>query len=371
MNLFKRNNWWWVNFTDAKGKRYRAPTGVQVDGQAEEARAHEAASKLVGGVLLGQGETVKSGKIVPTLAVALERTYRDHWEGSRSGYVMKRVVGLLVRECGHWPLNTVTYEKLKAYAKGLQKDGLANATINRRMSALGVVLRDAARLEEIKARPDLPRFEENNIKERFMSVEEEGKVERWLVQTRLDCARDQREEWEYIYNLFLFLLDTGFRFSEAFTFKLIDGKADLTSGKTKSARRRVPLTVRAKLCAALMLQSPIHARLIADTRPKASWDWVSHRWMTAVRAVGCTDVTLHILRHTCASRLVQRGVDIYRVSKWLGHSSVRVTERYAKLSPDSFDGALAALENCTPPSVHPTGQPVVHHAGHPATQLND
>ena len=139
-------------------------------------------------------------------------------------------------------------------------------------------------------------------------------------------------------------------------------RSDLTLGKTKSARRRVPLTV---------LQSPIHARLIADTRPKASWDWVSHRWMTAVRACDCEDVTLHILRHTCASRLVQRGVDIYRVSKWLGHSSVRVTERYAKLSPDSFDGALAALENCTPPSVHPTGQPVVHHAGHPATQLND
>ena len=66
--------------------------------------------------------------------------------------------------------------------------------------------------------------------------------------------------------------------------------------------------------------------------------------MRAVTACGCPDVTLHILRHTCASRLVQRGVSIYVVSKWLGHSSVKVTERYAKLAPDSLAGALSALE---------------------------
>ena len=56
-----------------------------------------------------------------------------------------------------------------------------------------------------------------------------------------------------------------------------------------------------------------------------------------------TEVTLHVLRHTCASRLVQRSVPIYTVSKWLGHSSVKVTERYAKLAPESPAMALQAL----------------------------
>ncbi len=37
------------------------------------------------------------------------------------------------------------------------------------------------------------------------------------------------------------------------------------------------------------------------------------------------------LRHSFASVLVKKGTPIYQVSKLLGHSSVRVTERYAHL----------------------------------------
>lgn len=42
----------------------------------------------------------------------------------------------------------------------------------------------------------------------------------------------------------------------------------------------------------------------------------------------------HILRHTFASRLIMRGVDIVTVSRVLGHSDIRVTMRYAHLAPD-------------------------------------
>jgi integrase len=56
------------------------------------------------------------------------------------------------------------------------------------------------------------------------------------------------------------------------------------------------------------------------------------------------DVKLHILRHRCASRLLKAGVDLYVVSKWLGRSSVNVTERYAHLAPDALDAALARLQ---------------------------
>lgn len=53
--------------------------------------------------------------------------------------------------------------------------------------------------------------------------------------------------------------------------------------------------------------------------------------------------SLHTLRHTFASHLVQNGVDLYTVSKLLGHSSINTTEIYAHLSPNSFKSALCKL----------------------------
>jgi len=39
-------------------------------------------------------------------------------------------------------------------------------------------------------------------------------------------------------------------------------------------------------------------------------------------------VSTHVLRHTCATRLLDSGIDIYTVSRHLGHSNVSTTDRY-------------------------------------------
>ena len=52
---------------------------------------------------------------------------------------------------------------------------------------------------------------------------------------------------------------------------------------------------------------------------------------------------LHKLRHTFASHLVQNGVDLYRVSKLLGHSSIQMTEIYAHLAPADLNNAIKKL----------------------------
>ncbi len=40
------------------------------------------------------------------------------------------------------------------------------------------------------------------------------------------------------------------------------------------------------------------------------------------------NASVHTLRKTCGSLLIQNGMDIYRVSRWLGHSTVEVTTRH-------------------------------------------
>jgi len=42
----------------------------------------------------------------------------------------------------------------------------------------------------------------------------------------------------------------------------------------------------------------------------------------------------HLLRHTFASRAVQRGVKLQKVSQWLGHTDMRTTQIYAHLADD-------------------------------------
>jgi integrase len=47
-----------------------------------------------------------------------------------------------------------------------------------------------------------------------------------------------------------------------------------------------------------------------------------------IRRLPMTLITPHALRHTFATRWLQAGGDIYKLSKILGHSSVAVTEAH-------------------------------------------
>lgn len=60
-------------------------------------------------------------------------------------------------------------------------------------------------------------------------------------------------------------------------------------------------------------------------------------WVRAREKSGLSEVTIHDLRRSCATMLIRSGVDLYVVSKILGHSSVSVTQqRYAHLATDQL-----------------------------------
>jgi len=52
----------------------------------------------------------------------------------------------------------------------------------------------------------------------------------------------------------------------------------------------------------------------------------------------------HDLRHTFATRLVQRGIDLYKVQQLLGHKSPIMTQRYAHHYPESLRDGVEILD---------------------------
>lgn len=141
-----------------------------------------------------------------------------------------------------------------------------------------------------------------------------------------------------------FLIDSGARVGEALSIKWQDLNSNsVTFWITKSGKSRtVPLTQRAK-------DALLSGRERARTRPSSMIDYQRflYDWRAARKAVGLggdQQVVSHILRHTCASRLVQAGIDLRRVQTFLGHQTIQMTLRYAHLATADLDQCALALE---------------------------
>lgn len=57
--------------------------------------------------------------------------------------------------------------------------------------------------------------------------------------------------------------------------------------------------------------------------------------------------SFHSLRHSCASLLIQSGVDLYTVKEILGHGSIALTERYSHLADTALKEAAQKMPSLT------------------------
>lgn len=119
--------------------------------------------------------------------------------------------------------------------------------------------------------------------------------------------------------------------------------------KSAAGRRTVPLPERLVDMLAAHLVGVERGRMVfvgSRGAPLSDVNFRNRVWNPAVQRAGLTDIGphLHDLRHTGASWLVQAGVPLYDVMRFLGHESITTTQRYAHLTPGAHDRVREAME---------------------------
>lgn len=336
MKLTKRNGVFYLDWRDPMGKRKRVSTKTSDRATAE---------RVAGDIMAGRD--CRGGQW--TLAMAMDHALEHVWADSKSWQTFYSNAQVIKRDLGHLGLDEVTYDRLQDWARHCRKAGQSPATVNRRLSGIRRALVEAERRGHMKGVPQMPTQIENNKRLRWLTEHEEERLYRACDKLIDDSA--------YMKDIIMFLVLTGARISEMMKLRPthINQKSVRFEGTKSKAgtykARTVPLAL-------LAVDPAIEiARRNAEGRAW-TYDQMIKRLRKVTRAAGLHDVTFHTFRHTCASRLVQRGADLYRVKDWLGHSQITVTERYAHLAEGHLDDMAALLDT-----------PMMSTSGHSASNV--
>lgn len=236
---------------------------------------------------------------------------------------------------GTTQLSAITTQTIATMISRMKADGKANATINRKLSALSKLLRHARWIKTIATVPEFRYLKEPKGRERVWSKADEQRALVYLSRANLYEAS----------LLCIFLLYTGCRLGDAYNLRrsdVKDGRA--TFRATKNDTTRTIKLPREALEAWLEM-----ARLHPIEHPFRGYsrDTFRNHWRLLRCHMGAEDdpaFVPHMLRHTCATRLVLGGVDLPRVMKWMGHKNIQTTMRYAHLISRDVDMCADILE---------------------------
>lgn len=367
MKVFKRPNspYWWAAFTDPRGRRHRFSTKRLTSVPKREAEAVAALRfrEVMDAVQLGvKPECTVREALEHTLAMSDQNKDRKNM-----GYRVAKLLGDAVRPCWSLPKGLMLHEVTSATVQQIRRarirEGLSGGAINHELKLLRKAWR-LAREGGYRVHPDEIVWTMSPVREklRYLTPEEEARMLAELDPSRvgnrdvlaqhvIDGIHDSRD-------LAIFLLDTGARCGEAYS--ILWDAIDLDGGTVNIYRPKVgnegTLRLTDRLLAVLKRR---HARREGPYVFPGK-DGAGHRTAHArsiARAMdraGCNEphlverygrATPHSLRDTFASRLVQAGVSLYKVQRLLGHTSPRMTQKYAHLEPNAAADEAAAVLN--------------------------
>jgi len=333
MTVYKRGDKgvFYMNFTIG-GTRVFKSTGKFTKKEAKQVEANEK-QKLMDEASMTPQE--RAGRML--LLDAIDIVYDVRWKYTKDDTRALSRAKSIVKYIGNMQLKDIDAATVTKLIQGLEKDKAQNGTINRYLAALKTILNHHEQpIRQVKLR------KESKGRIRVISREEEAKTVDLLRNTR---HGKRRQHYPHIADLAICLVDTGMRLMEMLnlTYEDINFDTNLISiWINKGDRpRSIPMTTRTRnIIQERKVFNPYKPFDLQPYQAENAWRWVR-------KEMGLDkdpEFILHSLRHTCASRLINKGIDLYVVRDWLGHSSIQVTERYAHLAPSKLAHAASVLE---------------------------
>lgn len=334
----KGSPFWHVSYTDASGKRVRRSTETT---NRKEAQELEAKWKLE--VRAERQWGTQPSRTFDELMLSYYEVTQDKRSGwTRDLYYLKRLkASFSGRELGMLKRSDV-----RGYIAERKAEGIANATINREVGLLSSAI-NYARKEwdwEIPNPAERMRLSEGDGRKRFATVDEIAVLIR---------AAERHKRAPYLADLIRVAVNTACRRGELLGLRwaqidLVGNTLKLEGKDTKNGKSRiVPLNRQA--------HDALERRLAYRDEhcPESPWVFcqrngkrnttIQSSWEAVLQEAGLEDFRFHDLRHTCGSWLVQSGVALADVKEVLGHSTIRMTERYAHNAPENSRAAVERL----------------------------
>lgn len=248
------------------------------------------------------------------------------------------------------PLKNIKPLNLEKVRKNMMKAGSSARTIRYALAVVRQVFSYAIREKVYMGQNpalsgQVKRPQEDNRKVRYLTKLEAKRLLKELKKTS-----------ETIHDMALLSLYTGMRFSEVARLRWIDintqfGTINIT--QTKSEKDR---TAYVKPEVKMMLSGRKRGKPEELVFPPARGDrnkprpLIGNTYYNAVNKLFNKDLTdrksrvdFHTLRHTFASWLVEKGTDLYLIKELLGHSDIKITERYAHIGDNQLRQAVMKL----------------------------
>jgi integrase len=341
VSIYKRGGVYWYKF-QWKGVLVRESTK---QGNDKVARQMEAAHKTS----LAKGEVgIREKKPPVTLAEFCRKRFAPWSESSSSLKTWRDFyrVGLMAIQAysplASLTLDAITTERIADFASHRQAEGMKVATVNASLRILRRVLRVAEEWDELERAPKVRMLSGESHRERVITPEEEARY--------LASANSLLSEIATV------LVDTGLRPEESYrllwdSITWVNGRNGtllVTHGKTKAARRVLPMTPR--------VRHTLETRWNACGKPSEGYVWpaptksghiepssLKKQHHKALKISKVRHFVLYSLRHTFLTRLGQSGCDVWTLARVAGHSSIAISARYVHPSEDAVLEAMERL----------------------------